>query len=97
MIIFHHKFKICNKFTISDGSTTYVNNKVLIYKDVSYVEFESNDYEALLILNFEDGLEQNQEEDSSIERILKTISFVSSIRLTESSSAKESNNYFLSF
>ena len=27
------------------------------------------------ILNFEDGLEQNQEEDSSIERILKTISF----------------------
>ena len=51
----YNKFKIGNKFTISDGSTTYVNNKVLIDKDVSDVEFASNDFEALLILNFEDG------------------------------------------
>ena len=51
----YNKFKIGNKFTISDGSTTYVNNKVLIDKDVSDVVLASNDYEALLILNFEDG------------------------------------------
>ena len=51
----YNNFKVGNKFTISDGVTTYVSSKKLIDKDYSLIDIDGTNPVASLQLKFEDG------------------------------------------
>ena len=51
----YNAFKIGNKFTISDGVTTYVSDKKLIDKDSSLIDIDGTNPVATLQLTFESG------------------------------------------
>ena len=50
-----HNFKIGSTFTVTDGTTTYINNKRLIDKDVGQITDATDTAVATLQLKFEDG------------------------------------------
>ena len=51
----YNNFKVGNKFTISDGVTTYVSDKKLIDKDTSLIDIDGTNPVATLQLTFETG------------------------------------------
>ena len=54
-----NKLKVGNKYTVDDGTTTYVNNKKLIDKDSTQIDIDGSDAFAILKLKFEDGAIDN--------------------------------------
>ena len=54
-----NKLKVGNKYTVDDGTTTYVNNKKLIDKDSTQIDIDGSNAFAILKLKFEDGAIDN--------------------------------------
>jgi hypothetical protein len=54
-----NKLKIGSKYTVDDGTTTYVNNKKLIDKDSTQIDIDGSNAFAILKLKFEDGAIDN--------------------------------------
>ena len=51
----YNKFKVGNTFTVSNGSTTFINAKKLIDKDTTLIDIDGSSPVAILDLKFEDG------------------------------------------
>jgi len=54
-----NKLKVGNKYTVDDGTTTYVNSKKLIDKDSTQIDLDGSNPFAILKLKFEDGAIDN--------------------------------------